>query len=76
MSLYVCDSCNGIENTVYGNYVLNQIKNSNGENKCSECLTGEWHKKFEKRIATKELIKEIGTDNFAYLGKFEKILNE
>jgi hypothetical protein len=76
MSLYICDTCDGIENTVYGNYVLNQIKSSKEKNKCSECLEGKWHSKFPKRIATPEIIEEIGKENFEYLGKFENMLGE
>ncbi len=58
-----------------------------GKALCSECATedvftfkdrtfqrttpGKWHNHFPKEIMTEERVKEIGPENFVYLGRFE-----
>ena len=72
MPLYVCDSCNAIENTTQGNFYEIFINVIKPPYKCSECFTGEWHGKFEKIIASEEILrKKFSKSNFEYLGKFE-----
>jgi hypothetical protein len=75
MPLYICDSCYAIENTIQGNYFeffMKAVKKTS----CSECLNGDWHNLFPKQIATLEIIKGTGLENFVHLGKFEKELKE
>lgn len=77
MPLYICDSCNAIENTTQGNFYDLFIGKSKDKYKCSECLTGKWHGLFKKIIATEEILKEkFSKSNFEYLGKFENVFDE
>ena len=78
MPLFVCDSCHAIENTALGHYWSRGHDFGNGPTDsralCSECMPkttfkgGQWHNKFEKIIATTEIIKEMGETNFVYTG--------
>lgn len=52
MSAFICEICHAIENTATGDYWCSDVK------KCSECSTGKWHGRFEKRICTKKIFDE------------------
>lgn len=79
MPLFVCDKCHAIEDTIAGLYW------TRGKNPalCSECMPesyessfgrgGNWHGLFEKQIATPELIKKIGEENFVYVSNIEGV---
>jgi len=54
MPLYKCNECGCIENTAVGSYWGKE------EKLCSECSTGEWHGKFEKRSAVGMHITRAG----------------
>lgn len=70
MPLFVCDSCGAVENTATGRYWARSIsKDRPGQALCSECHTGVWHGKFQRVIATEEVVKEWGADRFVHLGK-------
>lgn len=45
MPLFKCQKCGAVENTACGQYW------GEDEKLCSECATGNWHGKFEKRNA-------------------------
>lgn len=47
MSIYICERCGTIENTVLGGYWENILNNEIP--KCSECNYGKWHGEFPKK---------------------------
>lgn len=47
MPLFRCDQCGVIENTALGEY----WGIPPGKRRCSECATGTWHGRWEKRTA-------------------------
>lgn len=53
MPLFVCDFCFAIENTATTEPEGYWCRDG-GPARCSECLTGSWHGRFEKRLATRE----------------------
>lgn len=57
MSVYICEKCGCIENTGLGGYWRNVIKKE--PKACSECNTGKWHNKFEKKHWTEYGVKKI-----------------
>jgi len=74
MSLFVCDKCKVIENTAAGHYWTRGLNGSDKRALCSECMPvnfmkkgGKWHNLFKKQIATKELIKKMGEEQFVYV---------
>ena len=57
MSIYICEKCGCIENTALGDYWNNII---NHEPKiCSECSTGKWHNRFDKKHWTEYGVKKL-----------------
>lgn len=91
MPLFVCDTCNGIENTALGTARDKETGKYRGflvkdhgsiEALCSECMpNGVWHGKFPKANATEALVRERGLwpvphTGFIHLGKFEHLRPE
>lgn len=80
MSLFVCDTCHAIENTATGAYWCPDLfpEPFKGKRLCSECSSpvfndgspnregGKWHGQFEKRIATKALLNQMGIEHFTH----------
>lgn len=62
MPLFICTKCNAIENTALGQYWPTVGKDSPAL--CSECLTGKWHGRFPKEIATPQTIAKNGRERF------------
>jgi len=62
MPLFECEKCNCVENTAFGKYWARDVK------ECSECATGNWHGKFEKKLAIGYL-----RDQFGYLWTVEQV---
>lgn len=60
MPLFKCSKCGGIENTALGDFWSTPEKPL-----CSECSTGIWHGRFEKKNAT-EAGCYIDKDGFLY----------
>lgn len=56
MPLFVCDKCNGIDNTACGGNYWDRLVKDDGNKEtsrmilCCECYTGRWHEQFTKRI--------------------------
>lgn len=61
MSIYKCDECGCVDDTLYSNYW-----NNGKQLICSECETGKWHGQFNKVQATGLL---LGSDGFLYSDK-------
>lgn len=55
MPLFRCPTCGCVENTAVGDYWMRQA-----DPRCSECSTGKWHGRFEKRLASGWLIDQSG----------------
>ena len=47
MSAYICEKCGCIENTNFGGYWHNMLRQE--PLMCSECNFGEWHNEFPKK---------------------------
>lgn len=63
MPLFKCSICGSMENTALGHYWM--PKSEGNPVMCSECETGTWHGRFEKK--TPEAAGYIeGTDGFFY----------
>jgi len=86
MPLFVCDKCKVVENTACGHYWTRNMGLEDGKKEdsralCSECMPGpdylgrggKWHGKFPKVIATTEIIKEYGEDNFVYMSDIKGV---
>jgi hypothetical protein len=82
MPLFVCGKCGAIENTALGDYWWAKKYSKDKTPLCSECMPadsvlgkgGEWHNQFPKEIATPELIREIGENNFIDVGDVEGVI--
>lgn len=59
MPLFECDQCHCVENTALGNYWMPHAY-KDGPVQCSECETGKWHGKFDKKPAAGMLIDQSG----------------
>ena len=57
MSIYICEKCGCIENTALGDYWNNIINDE--PIICSECSTGKWHNKFDKKHWTEYGVKKL-----------------
>ena len=57
MSIYICEKCGCIENTALGDYWNNIINNE--PIICSECSTGKWHNRFDKKHWTEYGVKKL-----------------
>jgi hypothetical protein len=58
MPLFRCDKCGCIENTALGNYWMPHLEGKPAL--CSECDTGTWHGKFDKKDAAGMRIDQRG----------------
>lgn len=61
MPLFKCDRCNCIDNTALGGSYW--FRERTGGAFCSECYTGKWHGRFEKKTP-EELGYVIERENF------------
>lgn len=49
MPLYVCSQCSAVDNTALTEFFA-RVDLDGEAPRCSECITGTWHGKFEKRL--------------------------
>ena len=59
MSLFVCTTCQHIENTALGRY---WPRLATGNPECSQCVTGTWHGLFPRERYDEERHGPIGED--------------
>jgi len=61
MSLFICDCCGNLENSVNGN-IWFVLEDDTKPALCHRCLTGKWHDMFIEEKATKKVMDRIGYD--------------
>lgn len=49
MPLFRCEKCGCVENTALSDYWMDHLEKKPAQ--CSECGTGEWHRRFPKKDA-------------------------
>ena len=80
MPLFVCEKCKTIDNTALAHFWtrgLGYFKDTEKDKQalCCVCMpddsicakAGKWHNYFPQTIATPEVIKEMGEDNFVFV---------
>ena len=68
MPLFMCTKCGCVENTALGHYWVPKFKDGGQPVECSECHTGQWHGRFDKRSADGYFV-----DNQGFLWSMEEI---